>query len=55
MNNANKIGNDVVQFVEDIERFKRTGTSENPTWAIGGGKTEKRWARNIMGFQFQQK
>ncbi|KAG6818800.1 hypothetical protein H0H93_001521 [Arthromyces matolae] len=49
-----KLGNDVVDWVHDIEHFEKTGRKRDTTWAFGKGKTEKRRARNTMGHHIRQ-
>ncbi|KAG6857829.1 hypothetical protein C0991_004615, partial [Blastosporella zonata] len=37
-----KFGNDVVDWIDDIERLEKTGRKRDTTWALGGGKKERR-------------
>ncbi|KAG6819142.1 hypothetical protein H0H93_014943 [Arthromyces matolae] len=45
-----KLGNDVVEWVEDINRVEKTGRKRDTTWALGKGRREKQRARNTMGY-----
>ena len=45
-----RIGNDIVNFVGDIQRHERGGRKRDTTWAEGKSKTEKRRAQNTMGY-----
>ncbi|KAG6848103.1 hypothetical protein H0H87_004284 [Tephrocybe sp. NHM501043] len=45
-----KLGHDVVDWVNDIELFEKTGRKRGTTWARGRGKVDKRRARNTMGY-----
>ena len=46
-----KLGNDVMDFVADVQRFENTGRKRDTTWGEGGGKVVKRRVRNTMGYQ----
>lgn len=44
------IGNDVVDFVKDIERHESARRNRDTTWGEGKGKVERRRVRNTMGY-----
>ncbi|KAK6992406.1 hypothetical protein R3P38DRAFT_3331190 [Favolaschia claudopus] len=45
----NKIGADVSKLVDDVQLFKKTARSRQPTWARKGDKSSQRYTRNTMG------
>ncbi|KAG6805042.1 hypothetical protein H0H92_001030 [Tricholoma furcatifolium] len=45
-----KFGRDVMDFVDDIQLYEKTGRRRETTWAEGKSKVEKRRARNTMGY-----
>ena len=45
-----KFGNDVMDFVADIEREEKRGRNRDTTWAEGRGKKAKRRVKNTMGY-----
>ena len=49
----NRLGNDVVVFVKDIERSERNGRNRDTTWGEGKSKVEKRRVKNTMGYMSQ--
>ncbi|KAG6806161.1 hypothetical protein H0H92_012471, partial [Tricholoma furcatifolium] len=49
-----KLGNDVVDWVKDIEHVEKNGRKRDTTWGIGKGKTERRRVRNTMGYKLRR-
>ena len=45
-----KLGEDVMDFVADVQQFEDTGHTHDTTWG-GGGKVAKQRAQNTMGYQ----
>ncbi|KAG6828108.1 hypothetical protein H0H87_002932 [Tephrocybe sp. NHM501043] len=49
-----KFGNDVVDWVKNIEHVAKNGRKRDTTWGIRKGKTERRRVRNTMGYKLRQ-
>ena len=54
---SRNVGGDISQVLEDLNHIEATGRVCGTTWGSGGPggscKGNKRWARNVMGYQVQ--
>ncbi|KAH0579502.1 hypothetical protein H2248_002358 [Termitomyces sp. 'cryptogamus'] len=49
-----RIGSDVIDLVDDILRYEKTGRKRDTMWADGRGKVDKRRALNTIGYKTKQ-
>lgn len=45
-----KVGRDVADFVDDVQRFTETSRKRDKTWADPKNRVERRRMQNTMGY-----
>ena len=52
MRSADRLGNDVMNFVADVHHHEQTGRKCDMTWAEGQTKVQKCRLKNTMGYNY---